>query len=40
MVESLDASVVMDDTCVRQQGLFQRVPVTGDPIEGGWHTTT
>ncbi len=34
MIESLDASVVMDDTCVGSRAFFPDVPLTDDPLEG------
>jgi benzoyl-CoA reductase subunit C len=34
MVESLDANVVMDDTCVGSRAYFTDVPVTDDPLDG------
>jgi bzd-type benzoyl-CoA reductase N subunit len=34
MVESLDANVVMDDTCVGSRAFFTDVPVTEDPLDG------
>jgi benzoyl-CoA reductase subunit C len=34
MVESLDADVVMDDTCVGSRAYFTDVPVTPDPLDG------
>ncbi|MDP2918887.1 MAG: 2-hydroxyacyl-CoA dehydratase family protein [Dehalococcoidia bacterium] len=37
MVESLDANVVMDDTCVGSRPYFEDVPFTADPIDGLAH---
>jgi benzoyl-CoA reductase subunit C len=34
MVESLDANVVMDDTCVGSRAFFSDVPDTEDPLDG------
>jgi benzoyl-CoA reductase subunit C len=34
MIENLDASVVMDDTCVGSRAFFPDVPLTDDPLEG------
>ncbi|MBN2075247.1 MAG: 2-hydroxyacyl-CoA dehydratase [Dehalococcoidales bacterium] len=34
MIESLDASVVMDDTCVGSRVFFPDVPLTDDPLDG------
>jgi benzoyl-CoA reductase/2-hydroxyglutaryl-CoA dehydratase subunit BcrC/BadD/HgdB len=34
MVESLDADVVMDDTCVGSRAFASDVPVTPDPLDG------
>jgi bcr-type benzoyl-CoA reductase subunit C len=34
MVESLDASVVMDDTCVGSRAYFADVGLTDDPLDG------
>jgi bcr-type benzoyl-CoA reductase subunit C len=34
MIESLDASVVMDDTCVGSRPFFDDVKITPDPIDG------
>ena len=34
MVESLDANVVMDDTCVGSRAFFSDVPATEDPLDG------
>ena len=34
MIESLDASVVMDDTCVGSRAFFPDVPITDDPLDG------
>ena len=34
MIESLDASVVMDDTCVGSRAFFSDVPLTADPLDG------
>jgi benzoyl-CoA reductase subunit C len=34
MIESLDASVVMDDTCIGSRAFFTDVPVTDDPLDG------
>jgi bcr-type benzoyl-CoA reductase subunit C len=34
MIESLDATVVMDDTCVGSRAFFDDVPLTGDPLDG------
>ncbi len=34
MVESLDAHVVIDDTCVGSRAYFIDVPVTDDPLDG------
>jgi benzoyl-CoA reductase subunit C len=34
MVESLDAEVVIDDTCVGSRAYFSDVPVTPDPLDG------
>lgn len=34
MIESLDASVVMDDTCVGSRAFFLDVPITDDPLDG------
>jgi benzoyl-CoA reductase subunit C len=34
MIESLDASIVMDDTCVGSRAFFADVPLTDDPLEG------
>jgi benzoyl-CoA reductase/2-hydroxyglutaryl-CoA dehydratase subunit BcrC/BadD/HgdB len=34
MIESLDAHVVMDDTCVGSRAFFDDVPVTDDPLDG------
>ena len=34
MIESLDASVVMDDTCVGSRAFFPDVPLTDDPLDG------
>ena len=37
MVESLDANIVMDDTCVGSRAFFADVPLTDDPLEGLAH---
>ncbi len=37
MVESLDANVVIDDTCVGSRAYFGDVPVTDDPLDGLAH---
>jgi len=34
MIESLDASVVMDDTCVGSRAFFSDVKLTDDPLDG------
>jgi benzoyl-CoA reductase subunit C len=34
MIESLDANVVMDDTCVGSRAFFNDVEITPDPIDG------
>jgi benzoyl-CoA reductase subunit C len=34
MIESLDAQVVMDDTCVGSRAYFDDVKITPDPLEG------
>lgn len=34
MIESLDANVVIDDTCVGTRAYFSDVPVTSDPLDG------
>ena len=34
IIESLDANVVMDDTCVGSRAFFPDVPLTDDPLEG------
>jgi benzoyl-CoA reductase subunit C len=34
MIESLDASVVMDDTCVGSRAFFPDVPLTDNPLDG------
>jgi benzoyl-CoA reductase subunit C len=34
MIESLDANVVMDDTCVGSRAYFQDVKITEDPLDG------
>lgn len=34
MMESLDASVVMDDTCVGSRGYFADIPLTENPLDG------
>jgi len=34
MIESLDANVVMDDTCVGSRAYFPDVKLTNDPLEG------
>jgi benzoyl-CoA reductase/2-hydroxyglutaryl-CoA dehydratase subunit BcrC/BadD/HgdB len=34
MIESLDANVVMDDTCVGSRPFFNDVKITTDPIDG------
>ncbi len=34
MIESLDATVVMDDTCVGSRAFFADVPLTDDPLDG------
>ena len=34
MIESLDANVVMDDTCVGSRAYFADVKLTSDPLEG------
>lgn len=34
MIESLDANVVMDDTCVGSRAFFADVPLTDDPLDG------
>jgi len=34
MIESLDANVVMDDTCVGSRGFFSDVELTEDPLDG------
>ncbi|UCD08493.1 MAG: 2-hydroxyacyl-CoA dehydratase [Dehalococcoidales bacterium] len=34
MIEGLDASVVMDDTCVGSRAFFPDVPLTDDPLDG------
>jgi benzoyl-CoA reductase subunit C len=34
MIESLDANVVMDDTCVGSRPFFDDVKITPDPIDG------
>jgi benzoyl-CoA reductase subunit C len=34
MIESMDANVVMDDTCVGSRAYFDDVPVTPDPLDG------
>ena len=37
MIESLDANVVMDDTCVGSRAFFADVPLTDDPLDGLAH---
>jgi len=37
MIESLDANIVMDDTCVGSRAYFDDVKVTNDPVEGLAH---
>jgi benzoyl-CoA reductase subunit C len=37
MIESLDANVVMDDTCVGSRAYFDDVELTEDPMEGLAH---
>lgn len=37
MIESVDANVVMDDTCVGSRAFFPDVPLTDDPLEGLAH---
>ncbi len=37
LIESLDAYVVMDDTCVGSRAYFDDVPQTDDPLEGLAH---
>ena len=37
MIESLDANVVMDDTCVGTRAFFADVPLTDDPLDGLAH---
>ena len=37
MIESLDANIVMDDTCVGSRPFFTDVEVTDDPIDGLAH---
>ncbi|MFC1920561.1 2-hydroxyacyl-CoA dehydratase subunit D [Chloroflexota bacterium] len=37
MIESLDANIVMDDTCVGSRAFFADVPVTDDPLDGIAH---
>jgi benzoyl-CoA reductase subunit C len=34
MIESLDANVVMDDTCVGSRAYFEDVKITEDPLDG------
>ena len=34
MIESLDANIVMDDTCVGSRAFFADVPITDDPLDG------
>lgn len=34
MIESLDANVVMDDTCVGSRAFFNDVKITSDPLDG------
>jgi benzoyl-CoA reductase/2-hydroxyglutaryl-CoA dehydratase subunit BcrC/BadD/HgdB len=34
MIESLDANVVMDDTCVGSRAFFKDVQITDDPLDG------
>ena len=34
MIESLDANIVMDDTCVGSRAYFSDVELTDDPLEG------
>ncbi|UCC17140.1 MAG: 2-hydroxyacyl-CoA dehydratase [Dehalococcoidales bacterium] len=34
MIESLDANIVMDDTCVGSRAFFPDVPLTDDPLDG------
>ena len=34
MIESLDANVVIDDTCVGSRAYFSDVPVTSNPMDG------
>jgi bcr-type benzoyl-CoA reductase subunit C len=34
MIESLDANVVMDDTCVGSRAFFSDVEITDDPLDG------
>ena len=34
MIETLDANVVMDDTCVGSRAFFADVPLTDDPLDG------
>ena len=34
MIESLDANVVMDDTCVGSRAFFEDVELTDDPLDG------
>lgn len=34
MIESLDATVVMDDTCVGSRAYFSDVEITDDPLDG------
>jgi len=37
MIESLDANVVMDDTCVGTRAFFADVPLADDPLDGLAH---
>ncbi len=37
MIESLDANIVMDDTCVGSRAFFADVRVTGDPLDALAH---
>ena len=37
MIESLDANVVMDDTCVGSRAFADDVPLTDDPLDGLAH---
>ena len=34
LVESLDANVVMDDSCVGSRAYFTDVEITDDPMDG------